>query len=211
MPQDENVFEGTFGKVQKVTIHGAASIPEWIEFAGKTMKVEKNKENWLQRSAEALACPIDHPGVIKLLYLNTRTYESYSMWWNKGSLMNMMAYDKTIMETHEDEILRCAGHDFEARQSLVTYRKHRAYLAWALMCIVDVVHKQDVLYNDLNPNNVMLHFPRDRPGAVFIGICDWAWPLGFKRKPRPIMGRRPRKIFRSIGRNITVQPLNCSM
>ena len=28
---------------------GATSIPEWIEFAGKTMKVEKNKENRLQR------------------------------------------------------------------------------------------------------------------------------------------------------------------
>ena len=28
--------------------------------------------------------------------------------------MNMMAYDRTIVETHEDEILQCAGHDFEA-------------------------------------------------------------------------------------------------
>ena len=174
VPQDENVFEGTFGKVRKVTIRGVVSIPEWIDFAGKTMKVEKNKENRLQRSVEALACPVDHPGVIKLLYLNTRTYESYSMWWNGGSLMNMMAYDMTIVETHEDEILRRAGHDFEAQQSLVTYRKHRAYLAWALMCIVNVVHKQDVLHNDLNPNNVMIHFPRDRPGAVFIAICDWS-------------------------------------
>ena len=106
VPQDENVFEGTFGKVRKVTIRGAASISEWIEFVGKTMKVEKNKENRLQWSAEALACLIDHPGVIKLLYLNTRTYKSYStLWWNGGSLMNMMAYDRTIVETHEDEIL----------------------------------------------------------------------------------------------------------
>ena len=40
------------------------------------------------------------------------------------------------------------------------------------MCIVNIVHKQDVLHNDLNPNNVMLYFPRDRGGAVFIGICD---------------------------------------
>ena len=173
VPQDENVFKGTFGKVRKVTIHGGASIPEWIEFARKTMKVEKNKENRLQQSTETLACPVDHHVVIKLLYLNIRTYESYSMWWNGGSLMNMMAYDRTIVETHEDEILRNIGHDFKARQSLVTYRKHRAYLAWALMCIVDVVHKQDVLHNDLNPNNVVLHFPRDRAGAVFIGICDW--------------------------------------
>ena len=49
VPQDQNVFEGTFGKVRKVTIRGATSIPEWIEFAKKTMKVEKNKENRLQR------------------------------------------------------------------------------------------------------------------------------------------------------------------
>ena len=42
------------------------------------------------------------------------------------------------------------------------------------MCIVDVVHKQDVLHNDLNPNNVMLHSPWDRAEAVFIGICDWS-------------------------------------
>ena len=45
IPQDSNVFEGTFGKVRKVTIRGAVSIPEWIEFFGKTMKVDKNLEN----------------------------------------------------------------------------------------------------------------------------------------------------------------------
>ena len=75
IPQDFNVFEGTFGKVQKATIRGARSIPEWIEFAGKTM----NLDNWKERLVEALACLVDHPGVIKLLYLNTRMYESYSM------------------------------------------------------------------------------------------------------------------------------------
>ena len=38
---------------------------------------------------------------------------------------------------------------------------------------MDIVHKHDVLYNDLNPNNVMLYFPRDREDAVFIGVCNW--------------------------------------
>ena len=41
------------------------------------------------------------------------------------------------------------------------------------MCIVDIGYKHDVLHNDLNPNNIM-HFPRDREGAVFIGVCDWS-------------------------------------
>ena len=54
----------------------------------------------------------------------------------------------------------------------MAYRKNRAYLAWALMCIVDIVHKHDVLHNDLNPNNVMLHFPRDRDDTIFIDVYD---------------------------------------
>ena len=55
------------------------SIPEWIEFAGKTMKVDKNLDNRKERLVNALTCLVDHPEVIKFLYLNTRLYESYSM------------------------------------------------------------------------------------------------------------------------------------
>ena len=87
--------------------------------------------------------------------------------------MNMLMYGRIIVDTHERKIPQSASFDFEAWQRLVIYKKNQAYLAWALMCIVDVVHKQDVLHNDLNPNNVMLHFPWDRGGAVIIGICDW--------------------------------------
>ena len=79
IPQDSNVFEGTFGKMRKVTNRGAVSIQEWIEFSRKTMKVDKNLDNQKERSVKALACPVDDLGVIKLLYLNTRTYELYSM------------------------------------------------------------------------------------------------------------------------------------
>ena len=82
-------------------------------------------------------------------------------------------YDNFVAETHTSKILSHGGVDFESWKRLVVYRKHRAYLAWALMCIVDIVHKYDVLYNDLNSNNVMLHFPQDKEGTVFIGVCDW--------------------------------------
>ena len=71
----------------------------------------------------------------------------------------MREYDHSIAKVHDSEILRKPGVDSESRKNLVVYQKHRAYLAWALMCIVDIVHKHDVLHNDLNPNNVMLHFP----------------------------------------------------
>ena len=78
------------------------------------------------------------------------------------------------------------------------------------MCIVDVVHKQDVLHNDFNPNNVMLHFTRDRVGAVFIGICHWSMATWIQEEARPIMERRTRKMFGNIGQNITMQPPNFS-
>ena len=71
----------------------------------------------------------------------------------------MRNYDKSVAETHPNEILGHLGLDSESWKRLVAYRKNRAYLAWAIMCIVDIVHKHDVLHNDLNPNNVMLHFP----------------------------------------------------
>ena len=170
---DKEIFQGTFGVVRRVNIHGASFIPSWIEWAGKTMKATNSLENRKERSLEALACPVDHPGVIKLQYLHPKTYESYSMWWNGGSLKHMRNYDFQVPDAHESTILETPGVDFASRKRLVVYRRHRAYLAWALMCIVDVVHKHDVLHNDLNPNNVMLHFPQDRDDAVFIGVCDW--------------------------------------
>ena len=173
IPLDRDIFQGSYGVVRRVTICGASFIPEWIEFAGKTMKAKNSLKNRKERSIEALACLVDHLGVIKIQYLNMRTYESYSMWWNGGSLKNMREYDHSIAEVHERKILCNPGLDYEAQKNLVEYQKHRVYLAWALMCIVDVVHKHDVLHNDLNPNNVMLHFPRDRDGVVFIGMCDW--------------------------------------
>ena len=145
--------------MRRMTIRGALFILEWIEFAGKTMKAKDSLENHKGRSVEALACLVNHLGVIKIQYLNMKTYESYSMWWNGGSLWNMRNYDKSVAETYPNKILFYNGPDFESHKRLVAYQKHQAYLAWALMCIVDIMHKHDVLHNDLNPNNIMLHFP----------------------------------------------------
>ena len=64
------------------------------------------------------------------------------------------------------------------------------------MCIVNVVHKQDVLYNDLNPNNVMLHFPQDRPGAVFIGICDWGMAIWIQEEAPSNYGKKAEEDLR---------------
>ena len=76
IPMDHQTFQGSYGVVRRVIIRSASFILEWIEFAGKTMKAKDSLENCKERSVEALACPVDHPGVIKIQYLNMRTYES---------------------------------------------------------------------------------------------------------------------------------------
>ena len=53
------------------------------------------------------------------------------------------------------------------------FRKKCAYLAWALMNIMATMSIEDVLHNDLSPNNVLLHFPINNDNVINIGICDW--------------------------------------
>ena len=200
---DHQTFQGSYGLVRRVIIRGASFILDWIEFVGRTMKAKDSLENRKERSVEALACPVDHLGVIKIQYLNMRTYKSYSLWWNGSSVRDMRNYDKSVAETHLNKILFHVGSDFEWRKRLVAYRKNQAYLAWALICIVDIVHKHDVLHNDLNLNNVMLHFPRDRDDIVFIDVHDWgmsSWmneeaPSKYGKKSMEVMVKHKEKYY----------------
>jgi hypothetical protein len=157
VPKDNNRFEGGYGIMRMEEIHEVEAIPPYIEFAKKTMKLKDNLEHCKSRSTEALACPIDYLGVIKVMYLDRRTYESFTLWWNGGSLFAMRHYDRKYKhDQHESELLRNPGPYFEARKRLVLYRKNRAHLAWALMNIMATVSVEDVLHNDLcgNPNLV---------------------------------------------------------
>ena len=66
IPLDRDIFQGSHGVVRRVTICGASFIPEWIEFVGKTIKAKNSLENRKEHSIEALACPMDHFGIIKI-------------------------------------------------------------------------------------------------------------------------------------------------
>ena len=72
-PMDHQTFQGSYGVVRRVIVCGASFILEWIDFVGKTMKAKGSLENRKERSVEALACPVDHPRVIKIQYLNMQT------------------------------------------------------------------------------------------------------------------------------------------
>ena len=72
-----------------------------------------------------------------------------------------VAYDNT---SGDHELLR-ASH-------LRRFWKKRTELAWALLHIMDEVHKSHNLHNDISPDNILLHFPEDE-SKVYIGVCDW--------------------------------------
>ncbi len=46
-------------------------------------------------------------------------------------------------------------------------------LAWAFLCIMNVVQQSKTLHNDLSQDNIMLHFPPDNLSVIYIGVCDW--------------------------------------
>jgi hypothetical protein len=130
VPKDNNHFEGGYGVVRMMEIHEVEAIPPYIEFAGKTMKLKDNLEHRKLWSTEALACPVDHPRIIKVMYLDRHTYKSFTLWWNGRSLFAMRHYDRKYkQDQHESELLRNPGPDYEARKRLVLYRKKHAYLA----------------------------------------------------------------------------------
>jgi serine/threonine protein kinase len=102
------------------------------------------------------------------------SYEGYAFWWNGGTLRDMFNLDNRYGDniaarvayenTSGDELL-CAEH-------LRWFRKKRMELAWALLHIMDEVHKSHNLHNDISLDNILLHFPEEE-SKVYIEVCDW--------------------------------------
>ncbi len=46
-------------------------------------------------------------------------------------------------------------------------------LAWALIYVMDLVHKAKIIHNDLMSSNILLHFPPHQAENAYIGVCDW--------------------------------------
>lgn len=174
--QDQR-FEGGYAIVRKVHISKMENIPSYIAFAGKVPKAKSELEKRKERSMEALACPVSHPGIIKFWAVHPHTMEAYTLWWNGGSLRSFWRdFDSKISLTTSYESLLTHGHP-ELRPDqvewVVRYRKNRAKLAMSLLVIMDTCHSRQILHNDLSPSNVLLHFPEDEPTKVCIGVCDW--------------------------------------
>ncbi len=166
--------QGGQGKVRKVRIEGMEKIPAYIAFAGKVSKAKTKREGRMERSVEALACPLNHPGIIKFFAIHSTSNEAYTLWWNGGHLNDMRHLDRSVVPTIEwNEIQKATRLPEEKQKELSLFRRHKAKLAWALVYVTSLMHKSKVLHNDLSPVNIMLHYPDYSNEIINIGICDW--------------------------------------
>jgi hypothetical protein len=71
--------EGGYGEIRKVRISRVASIPTIVDFAGKMSKAMNEVNKQVERTKEAMACPIEHPGLIKFWAISSVTLEAYTL------------------------------------------------------------------------------------------------------------------------------------
>jgi hypothetical protein len=79
--------------VCKVRIEIFNGIPSTIELVGKTPKMDDKWEAHKQWLMEGLASPWKHPNVIKFLAIHIKTMEAYKLWWNGGTLQELLDYN----------------------------------------------------------------------------------------------------------------------
>jgi serine/threonine protein kinase len=174
-PLSARDMQGGHGLVRKVRIVGVDHVPNHVPFAAKLSKDTDMYKRRLETSAEALVCPLNHPGIIKFWALHTTTFEAYTYWWNGGSLHEMLKLDDKVGDKHLhwSKVKDISGLTEEEVQKISLFRRHRMKLAWGLVYIMNLVHKVGVLHNDLSPTNILLHFPAVPSDKICIGVCDW--------------------------------------
>jgi hypothetical protein len=141
-----------------------------IELAWKTLKTNDKQKTCKQWSVEALAYLYKHPSVIRFLAIHTKTMKAYTLWWNGGTLREMLDYNtkySPIMNTRT--LLWQGGLDMEGWTQLVTFRWNCVKLAWTFINIL--VHRCGIFHNDLSKDNIMLHFSLNKPDVVYICVC----------------------------------------
>jgi serine/threonine protein kinase len=159
LPLSNGDNQGGYGVVHKVWIKRFDCIPRTIELVGKTPKTNDKWETCKQWSTKALACSCKHLSVIKFFAIHTKTMEAYTLWWNGGTLQEMLDYNtKYSPITDNQTLLWQGGPDMEGWTWIVTFRWNRVKLAWAFINIMNVVHHCGILHNDLFKENIMLHF-----------------------------------------------------
>ena len=120
--------------------------------------------------------PIQHPGMIKFWAVHHKTMESYTLWWNGGSLASFLQkLNSKVSEATTLENIKYSGGELlpDELDKVTLYRRNRTKLASSLLIIVEKCHAHGIQHNDLSPGNILLHFPPMDKTKIFLGVCDW--------------------------------------
>jgi serine/threonine protein kinase len=165
--------EGGYGEIRKVQILRVVNIPTIIDFAGKMSKATSEEAKQKERAVEALACPIEHAGLIKFWAFNSGTMEVYTLWWNGGSVRSFWRINSKVSLALENQyILHHPGHTMHDLEMILAYCTKVAKLAMSLIMTIARIHKSKILHNNISLSNILLHFPPDHINRVYIGVCD---------------------------------------
>jgi Protein tyrosine and serine/threonine kinase len=181
-------MEGGYGTIQKCFIQNEPAIPSHWAFAAKTQKGDTAAARLIRFNAEAMALRSAHEGCIKWIAVHSEKNEGYTLWWNGGTIREMLRDEASfnrddVQATLHAAILLDSRDDYqkklEAAKRVEVFRKKRHELAWTFLNTMNNVHHCHTLHNDMSPDNILLHFPPDSNDKVYIGVCDWAMAGNF--------------------------------
>ena len=171
-----NRAEGGYGEVRHVRIAKMAGIPTDCDFATKKSKAATPLLQRQAQSMEACVNPIQHPGMIKFWVVHHKTMESYTLWWNGGSLASFLhkLNSKVSEATTLENIKYSRGELLPDELDKVTlYRRNCAKLALSLLIIVEKCHAHGIQHNNLVTYGYIFHpWTRQRFSWVFV-IGGW--------------------------------------
>jgi hypothetical protein len=85
--------------------------------------MEDKQKTCKQQLVETLACLCKHPSVIKVLAIHTKTMEAYALWWNGGTLREMLDYNMKYSSIIDNGTLLQQGKpDMEGQTQLVAFK-----------------------------------------------------------------------------------------
>ena len=135
--------EDGYGEVRHVRIAKMAGIPTDCDFVTEKSRAATSL---LQRHAQCMeACvnPIQHLGMIKFWAVHHKTMESYTLWWNGGSLASFLQkFNSKVSEAISLENIKFSGGDLlpDELDKVTLYQRNCAKLALSLLIIVEKCH-----------------------------------------------------------------------
>ena len=168
--------EGGYGEVRRVRIARMAGIPTDCDFAAKKSNAATSLLQHQAQCMEACVNPIQHSGMIKFWAVHHKIMESYTLWWNGGSLASFLQkLNSKVSEAIIPENIKFSGGKLlpDELNKVMLYRRNRAKLALSFLIIVEKCHVHGIQHNDLSPSNILLHFPPMDKTKIFLGVYDW--------------------------------------